>query len=163
MQLFTVWWLITEYCVQWILCIQICHHIQQISSHWVKLSHTQLYPVLYYTLPTDWVIENGILFQVCCIVFTIQLKNSDWIHRPKEETSPNKVKMKSPFSMSITVIRVHRWPNTKLHLPIPGSAFMLERNVKHDIEGNPLIQHRIPAWRSNHGTASSLLTYRYHV
>ncbi len=24
-----------------------------------------------------------------------------------------------------------------------GSAFMLERNVKHDIEGNPLIQHRI--------------------
>ena len=38
-----------------------------------------------------------------------------------------------------------------------NSDFMLECNVKHDIEGNPLFQHRIPAWRSSQGTASSLL------
>ncbi len=30
------------------------------------------------------------------------------------------------------------------HCSSYGSAFMLERNVKHDIEGNPSIQHRIP-------------------
>ncbi len=33
----------------------------------------------------------------------------------------------------------------KYHAPMLGSAFMLERKVKHDIEGNPSIQHRIPA------------------
>ena len=26
-----------------------------------------------------------------------------------------------------------------------GSAFMLDRNDKHDTEGNPLIQYRMPA------------------
>ena len=95
--------------------------------------------------------------------------------------------------------------NTSQHATKNGSGFMLELSVKHDmdsnlknearhwifcfsswhwalsnisraLEENPLIQHRIPAWRSSHGTASSLLTYisclavlifdfflRYHV
>ncbi len=32
-------------------------------------------------------------------------------------------------------------------IPI-GRAFVLERNDKHDLEGNPLIQYRIPAFLS---------------
>ena len=37
------------------------------------------------------------------------------------------------------------FPALQIRAPSLGSAFMLECNVKHDIEGNLLIQHRIPA------------------
>ena len=65
--------------------------------------------------------------------------------KPFAKCTPQSMGLSSHFTSAIS------------RRPKDGSAFMLECNDKHDIEGNPLLQYSMTAWMNNHGTPSSLL------